>query len=383
MSNVNVIDINKIYEPHIGQLLFHKSKVRYRLLLAGRRSGKTFSASFETVMNALKVPNGLTWVVAPSKNVGDAAWGELLKTLNKIVPRNMMHSATKNPREVRLKNGHLFQFKSAHKPEDLVGVSLDFLWVDEAARVKEKVWQNNLYPCLDKPTSRAIFTTTPLGKNWIWEMNNKCLSNDYPEYELFRFPTSMNTHNRPGFVEDSRKELPELTFRQEFLAEFMDDAGVDLARKYDYSVLTVIKKSTGKVVAWDRFKDITWSFQRERIKALADKYRAICIIDGTGLGDPNVESLIEAGCKVEPFIFTNTSKYQLIQHLAIKLEQGLICFPDIPVLINELRMFEYEITASGNIKYGAPSGHHDDTVISLALAVWMIKNKKAGKMFVF
>ena len=74
----------------------------------------------------------------------------------------------------------------------------------------------------------------------------------------------------------------------------------------------------------------------------------------------------------EGFQFTNTSKQQLIEYLSVQLEQQKITFPDIPELIHELELFQYEITRAGNVRYSAPQGYHDDCVISLALACWQM-----------
>lgn len=80
--------------------------------------------------------------------------------------------------------------------------------------------------------------------------------------------------------------------------------------------------------------------------------------------------------QVEGFQFTNTSKQQLIEHLAVLIEKQQIKFPDIRVLVNELSSYEYELTRAGNVRYNAPSGLHDDCVIALALAAWGVKHRK-------
>ena len=93
-------------------------------------------------------------------------------------------------------------------------------------------------------------------------------------------------------------------------------------------------------------------------------------MDSTGVGDPILEQALKAGIKAEGFQFTNTTKQQLIEYLAVQLEQRKITFPYIPELIHELELFQYEMTRAGNIRYSAPQGYHDDCVIALALACW-------------
>jgi hypothetical protein len=74
-------------------------------------------------------------------------------------------------------------------------------------------------------------------------------------------------------------------------------------------------------------------------------------------------------------ISSATLKKNLIDSLRIKLEQSQITFPNIPVLIDELKAYEYTTTNSSTLKFSAPSGKHDDCVISLALATYEIDSK--------
>ena len=194
--------------------------------------------------------------------------------------------------------------------------------------------------------------------------------------------------------------MPSDTFRQEFLAEFLDDSGavfrrirdavkgdfedpdhenkryvlgVDLGKHVDYTVLTVLDQF-GHLCYLDRFNQIDWKFQKERIIATAKRWNAQVLIDSSGLGDPIYDDLSNI-IRVKGYKFTNESKRKLISNLSIALEQGKITFPDHRELISELEMFGYEITQHGNIRYGAPEGFHDDIVIALALAVWNLRHK--------
>ena len=386
------------YKPHPYQRAFHNSRARFRLFIAGRRSGKTLGAAQEAVRLALSIPNGIGWIVAPTYPISRVAWRQFLK----ILPKQLIRSHNKAERIIELVNGHVIECRSAHKPEDLVGEGLDWLWIDEAARVKREAWEESLRPTLTDKKGRAFFTTTPRGRNWVWELY--CLGQDrlQPEYENFHFPTSGNPHIDPEEIELARKTLPELVFRQEYLAEFLDDVnqvfryvrrqakgafeepqpgcsyvmGVDLAKRVDFTVITVLRQDTRAVVAWDRFNEIDWSLQKQRIVAMARRYGATVLIDSTGVGDPVFDDLRRAGIRIEGYHFTNESKAQLVEHLAMQIEQGLVTYPPIPELLNELESFEYELTRAGNIHYGAPEGGHDDCVISLALAVWAARATK-------
>ena len=159
--------------------------------------------------------------------------------------------------------------------------------------------------------------------------------------------------------------------------------GVDLAKHIDYTVI-IIFNSKGEMVYMDRFNELDWAIQRERIKAIAKKYNdAQCWIDSTGVGEPIYEDLVNDGVNVEGYKFTNESKKQIIQNLMISLEQEKIRIfhkedPLGRVLRDEMLIFEYEMTPSGLIRYQAPEGYHDDCVIALALANWGVQQGGQG-----
>ena len=104
---------------------------------------------------------------------------------------------------------------------------------------------------------------------------------------------------------------------------------------------------------------------------------ALVVPDATGLGDPIVEDLKARGLRIygddgEGFKFTELSKKQLLDNLAILLEQDKIKIPDDEGLIAELESFQYSLNDRGKIKMGVPEGMTDDRVMSLALSVWGI-----------
>ena len=145
--------------------------------------------------------------------------------------------------------------------------------------------------------------------------------------------------------------------------------GADLARLKDYTVLIVEDAESKHVVAFERFNQLSWEVQYDRIIGLARQYNnAQVVMDSTGIGDPVVSTIQSAGVNVLPYkISGNTAKQQLIEKLKISIERGEISFPDIPILRRELASYEYKISVSGAVRYGAPGSQHDDAVIALAL----------------
>lgn len=156
--------------------------------------------------------------------------------------------------------------------------------------------------------------------------------------------------------------------------------GVDLARKSDWTVATVID-DRGNVVQADRFHQISWSLQTERVALLYRTFGcAKAVVDSTGLGDVIVERLQEAGLVVEPYIFTLPSRKALIEELVLALDNVEITIPNTEkfrVFRAELESFEYSLDGS-TIRYQAPPGQHDDTVMSLALAVHAFRSSRGA-----
>ncbi len=167
--------------------------------------------------------------------------------------------------------------------------------------------------------------------------------------------------------------------------EFEYCLGADLARSVDYTVLTVINKQLKRVDYVERMANenrTSWNYQKEKILAVSRMYgNALTIVDSTGVGDPIVEDLQRMGCnvyyneteagKTTPGVkFTATSKENLVEKLKIAIELKLFTIPRIPWLIRELERFECITLPSGNHRWQARDGEHDDGVMSLALAVW-------------
>jgi hypothetical protein len=390
----------ELYTPHAGQKVLHESNARFRVLACGRRFGKTLACCNELAKHALEHPGTLSWWVAPTYKQTQIAFRILAKALRGVFAREP------NRAELRLElvNGARIEFRSCERYDNLRGEGLSFLVMDEAAMIAKEAWEEALRPALSDTKGRAIFISTPKGRNWFWHM---FLRGQQPNQNLYwsrSFPTTDNPYIDPADVEDARMQLPEDTFRQEYLAVFLDESagvfrnvdaciagglydpdefcdyviGWDPAKYADFSVLTVLNTTTMHVDAWDRFNGIDYTVQLQRLALLSRTYRyAKIVMDCTGVGDPLLEQARALDLPVEGFLFTGPSKEQLVENLIVKLERREITFPNLPVLVNELKAFEYTITRARNVKYSAPSGMTDDAVMSLALAVHGAKKATA------
>jgi len=346
------------------------------------------------------------WLVAPSFPLTEAMWD----VLNKFIPRETLERKSESKLFAQFKNGSLIQCRSADNPDTLISKGLDLVIVDEAAQIAPDAWYQSLRPALADKKGKAIFISTPKSRNWFFDIYQLGEDPEEPEWKSFHFPSYTNPYLDPKEIEAMKKGMPERLFRQEVLAEFTDNSGavfrniekcikgeyygpekypshayvmgVDLAKYQDFSVIIVIDIDTHHVCHFDRFTSVDFSLQKSRIISTARKYRAPIYLDATAMGIPILEDLKKENVTVYGISIQTAMKQYLIDGLSIALEQELINFPNEPVLINELRSYEYTSTPSGNLKSGAPKGKHDDCVNALALA-WYGTSRGQWKVMVY
>jgi hypothetical protein len=240
----------------------------------------------------------------------------------------------------------------------------------------------------------ADFLSSPNGRNWFWRLYQQGLDEQQSEWRSWHYTSYDNPLLDPIEIDAIRRDTPERVFLQEYLAEFLEDGGavfrnlsaciqdnllpgdasrivfgVDWARHNDYTVIVAIDSTTNRVVEIDRFNQIDWALQRGRLNAMADRWQPIAIYaESNSIGEPNIEELLKLGLPVRPFTTTASSKQNIINALALAFEQTDIRIPNNPALIGELQAYTLERMATGNYRYSAPPGLHDDMVMALALA---------------
>jgi hypothetical protein len=141
-------------------------------------------------------------------------------------------------------------------------------------------------------------------------------------------------------------------------------------------VISIIDLNTFEQVYLERFNQMDWALQKAKIEAVYLRFgRPKGFIDATGVGDPIMNDLETRGVRLEPYIFTEQSRKDLLTNLTLKMEQRLIKLQDNEVLKKELEYFQYELSPNGKLKIKVPDGLHDDTVFSTALSVWDLPHK--------
>lgn len=374
---------------HLAQLAIHNSPARFKVVSAGRRFGKTRLAVAECLGVARE--GGRAWWVSPTYKMSNVGWRPI-KQIASQVPGAIVRKVEK---DVVFPGGGMIGVRSADNPDSLRGEGLDFLVMDEAAYIQREAWTEALRPSLSDRLGRALFISTPRGRNWFWEQYQRGITGA-DDYAAFQYPTSANPYIRKSEIEAARSELPELIFRQEYLAEFIDDsgsvfrrvqeaarveeltdpipgrqysAGVDVAASVDYTVISVMDDMSKELVYLDRFNRVDYNLLIDRLESVYKRWGLRTMkVESNSIGQPVIDALKGRGLAIIPFMTTSSTKQILIQNLQAAFENGAIGIINNPVLIGELLSFESKRNASGSFSYSAVPGSHDDCVMSLAIA---------------
>lgn len=378
--------------PHPAQkrIIEEGRKKKTVSVCAGVRFGKTAIAAYEAFKRLIS-DNQRVWVVSLSYGMAERVMDYIVQFAQNYDKRLLRGYQRRTPQRFAVPEFNSFvECKSIEQPNALLGEELDLIIADEASRFPPEIYQRYLMARLASRQGKFLAISTPFGKNWFYH-------NHLASEAKFNFTSLDNPYFPREVWERAKKTLPIQVFKQEYEAQFLEDAasvfrgigeivqdtsqdvlkghyylmGVDLGKHEDFTVLTVIDRETNNVVYFDRFNQIDYPFQKARILATAQRYnRAKIIIDSTVVGEPIKEDLERMGAFVEDFKFSQRSKKEAIEKLSIFIEQKFIKIPNNPILINELESFGYQLSDKGNVIYSAPQGLKDDCVWSLALAVW-------------
>ena len=387
---------------HPNQQIIYDDPHRFKVIAAGRQFGKTRLVTRAAGGIALTKKDSIGMVVAPYAKQAYKDWREILR----FIPQQYLEDKSAKWMTFSLKNKSEIMMGSAENIDGLRGYTLDWAIVDEAAYCDQEVWEV-LEPALGKQKGQGFFISTPNGKGWFWDLYNR-MGND-SQFQSFHFTTYDNPTFPVSEIERMKANMPELMFRQEVMAEFLEGGivfphlkelmtssprepvpghnyvtGADIASTNDFTVIRTFDASDNHEVNFVRLTNRDWSFIRGTIYAVCKRYNnAWLFIDKTGVGAPVVEDLEKMDCqypgavkqgrlRVVPIVFSSVSKPQLYSNYIMMQENHMIHFLPEPVMEKEHQDFTMTRGqgTTGYMKYGAPKGRHDDTVTAGALAGW-------------
>ena len=191
-------------------------KTRFKIVAAGRRTGKSRLAAWMLIINALESERGHVFYVAPTQGQArDIMWQTLLELGHPVITSSHINNL-----QIKLINGATISLKGSDRPETMRGVSLKFLVMDEYADIKPEVFEQILRPALADQKGTALFIGTPMGRNHFYELYKYAELDDDPTYKSWHFTSYDNPLLDPEEIDVAKKSMSSYAFRQEFMASF-------------------------------------------------------------------------------------------------------------------------------------------------------------------
>lgn len=438
------------FEPHLGQIeIMEQVQANFASddpaaiveIIASRGWGKTLFMVCALLVPFLDSnPGAKVMWVAPTYNIALSPVDDVFKSVDELTGLKWVPDMDKNGIKLwefaitasgptlRWYNGATVSFKSADSPDSIVSRGYNLIIIDEAALIEERVFTQQILGTARKQGIKIFMITSPRGKkHWTYKYFQKGQDASDGKYLSFAQPYTKNPHFSPILAE-LIKDLPDWIYRQEYMAEFIDDGdsvfrnieacmilgdeiqfhsnqqewsipitdvlvktfddkevtrkaedrrfvvSMDLAKSKDFTVIIGMDLETAQCVFYKRMNKTDY---RDVIKECVAVCHALngaeLIYDSTGVGAGVGDFLNNYDVVAHPYTFTNESKNDLVNRLILSMEYAEIRLPNIVTLKNEFAAFTYELTRTGKISYNAPSGLHDDIVISVAMANWFRK----------
>ena len=364
--------------------IFHSS--RYGVVVATpQHSGKTTGAYRWLTAQAVNRPGSLNWFVSPTY----AQAMDVMRRLQRYLPKKHV-KFNKGLLTAEFSNGSMIHFKSADNSESLYGPSVHAMVVDEASRVSEDSWA----AC----RSRMVMTEGPMrivgnksGRSWFWELCARAKQGQ--PNTVYRQMTAIDAVEQgimsQEMFDDVKRNTPPLKFEELYLLKDVDSFnpfrgyekcvaplpseeppagfGIDPARHEDFYAIHGLDAS-GHWTHCDAWQETPWDQSILRVRQIVRDN--IVLVDQTGMGDPHLSELQRSGIAADGYLFGPLSRQALLENLAVGIANQRLTYPQI--VADELATFEYKTLPSGRTQYRCPENFHDDRVMALALAFWLI-----------
>jgi hypothetical protein len=443
VTNIEYLDLSKVYQPHPKQAEYHAVDVRTKVLEAARRSGKSYFGRGELYKAYQKAYNQKrnarmhavrfhAWIVVPTFAQGQQSWNEMMDLFPEELLRDVREVAfDQSDKRVYLKGSPnwgdpadpstwgygLIEIKSAHDPETLQTVGLDFLWIQEAADIKERAF-GKLLPSTRSPgrLGLRVYEGIPAlyddhwfakqydlamrrGTNGTGELSMLAVKMTYKDNPLMDdwMLEEIEIEDREGMTDATWNRMY-LAIRSKSAAYFkkidgcirgdlLDSpisgrqyvAGLDLGRSVDPSEMLIGDKEGRNVVAWYQWENVPWTQQREEIKAIHEEWSLEEIIfDATAMGGAMArDDFSEMGLPVRPIkIIGGAHEYDweketagrvwLLEQLARDVERNTVAWPHtVELLARQLRQMQERKVGRGTVRVDHPEGEHDDLMWAL------------------
>lgn len=245
---------------HPGQQTVWRSPARYKVVVAGRRWGKTHLARAWLLSQAMRQGAGRYWYVAPTReDAKDIMWSDLKQIVH---PEWLAEAPRESDLSVLLINGAEIRLWSAEKGDALRGRALKALVMDEYAQMKQALYDEVLSPSMVDHQAPGLFIGTPKSFNHFYRLFEKGQLSEWHGWDSWQFTSISNPTLSREWVDSQRAELDERTFQQEYEATFETVAG----RAY----YAFNRRENVAPVTWDRTFEacLTFDFNVEPASAI-------------------------------------------------------------------------------------------------------------------
>lgn len=193
-----------------------KDPSRFKVVAAGRRTGKTRLAAWALIVNALQTEKGHVFYVAPTQGQArDIIWSTLLELGHPVITGHHV-----NNMQIKLLNGATISLKGADRPETMRGVSLKYLVLDEYADMRPEVFEQILRPALADQKGGTLFIGTPAGRNHFYDLYKYAELSGDTDYSAWHFTSYDNPLLDSKEIDSAKRSMSSFAFRQEFMASF-------------------------------------------------------------------------------------------------------------------------------------------------------------------
>lgn len=316
--NVNI----KLPLPHPKQREILASKSKRKVVCAGRRGGKTTmiaSYSVQSFLNGRRVIYG----TPVSKQLKDY-WGLVKKYLKPLIKSGHIY---KNETDKYLRwahdddDGPMISAQTAYDADTWRGGHGDVIIYDEYAFMHPSVWEVVGSPMLLDTGGEAWFISTPNRKNHFYANYMRGIDDQDARWQSFRFTSHDNPHLNEDALRELSEDMTEDNFKQEIMALFLDNAGavfrnidkahiapptrpnehkghmivagIDWAKRHDYTVIDLICRDCNQEVSLTRFNKIDYIYQRDKITRIFKEWNVSSgLAELNSIGEPNLEMLI-------------------------------------------------------------------------------------------
>lgn len=389
--------------------------VRYFSIMAGRRSGKTYSAILAMFSLCMAFTGYSIWYIAPVYGQAKEQFERF--TSNPSILKFIKKTGLQPYPKITFTNGSTICFRTFERPRNLVGSGLHLVWIDEIQDIPGEHFWTVVRPLVSDKRGKIVISGQHRGlQSWYYKSffihgidapGTKRL----PLYKAWQIPSwrGMVFQSEAGKEElrEAKHQVPLAVWEQEYACipsanqaavfrpidiasatkgSWSDRSisgrgyclGLDLGRVVDPSAFVAID-DTGHIC----YEELRPLKEKHEVGALqaAQRVRAFgdcsIIVDTTGSAGAAAGKQYDSYAKyyqqqlpnMYGYNLTTDSKKRLIENLALSLEQGAISIaPQCENLLRQLEQYEYKVKASGAIEYTGPGGHDDDLVIACALA---------------